>query len=489
MRMIVILLMLVLSLSALTDSAAAQSGQFPYDAVILDDDVYARSGPGRHYYPTSRFRKGDRINVLRHDPGGWFMIEPPLGSFAWVRTEFVKRNGDRGVIVSDAQIVAWVGTNFGDDHFVEQRRLQRGEEVEILSEKTFKDKGGDVAYVKIKSPKGHYRWVPGSKVVTSEKQLAAAQARAKNGDPFASRKAGSGAASPEVAAVDLASAEPDDSAEVAADRKSVPVPKDVGKQPAPTPSELQDETSPSRSTARAKSEGSVASPFTAVGEESAETKQSEDRISVIDEQLREMLKRDTRDWDFTDVEEELRELQRQQATADAAARRLGSLQKYKQIKADYDEFARIMDSTNRRDAELAAAQRGTMPNAAPAIGPSVPTNPRAGSGVRTPSSGTAAAPAIRTRQSPAQSRSGEPTKGKLSGAGVIQRTNSKQPGAPKHVLVHPNGRMLAYLHGDGVDLDKYLGESMGVEGNRSFRQELGADLVIVRAVQPVKLKP
>ncbi|HLQ45089.1 MAG TPA: SH3 domain-containing protein, partial [Planctomycetaceae bacterium] len=95
MRAIVIALMLVWSQTGFADSAAAQSRQFPYDALIADDDVYARSGPGQRYYPTSRFRKGEHVTVVRHDPGGWFMIEPPAGSFAWVRQEFVKRDGDR----------------------------------------------------------------------------------------------------------------------------------------------------------------------------------------------------------------------------------------------------------------------------------------------------------------------------------------------------------------------------------------------------------
>ena len=98
MRTIVIMLMLVSSLSALVNSAAAQASRtFPYDAVVVDDEVYARSGPGKQYYPTSRFRKGDPVSVVRQDPGGWFMIEPPLGSFSWVRTEFVRRGRRKGV--------------------------------------------------------------------------------------------------------------------------------------------------------------------------------------------------------------------------------------------------------------------------------------------------------------------------------------------------------------------------------------------------------
>ena len=59
MRTIVIALMLVMSLAALTDQAAAQSRneKFPYEAIIADDEVYARSGPGTaKFYPTARLR-------------------------------------------------------------------------------------------------------------------------------------------------------------------------------------------------------------------------------------------------------------------------------------------------------------------------------------------------------------------------------------------------------------------------------------------------
>ena len=482
MRTIVIALMLVTSLAALTDIANAQapSQKFPYDAVIADDEVYARSGPGnKPYYPTARLRKGDHVTVIRHDPGGWFMIEPPPGSFAWVREEFVKRQDDRGVITSDTQVVAWVGTSFGDDHFVEQRRLQSGEEVEILGAKTLKDERGEVNYLRIKSPKGHFRWIPGAKIVSSEKQLAAANARARGGDPFS----GDSKSVP----IDMISHEPNGNGSFVSDSKSVPAPRDPGRRPAPTPKDLEDDSPPARSTARSPSGNNSAPPFAASGHNDAQQ-----RLTVVDQQLQDMLKRETRDWDFTAIEAELQDLQSNDATSAPAARRLASLSKYKQVKADYDSFARIMDETNRRDAELAAAQRaqqapGTIapvnrPQAAapsnnvrsaPLTNPNIPN--------RAAQPGRSLAPAIQSRPAPA--------KGRFGGAGIIQRSGANQPGLPKYVLMHPNGQRLAYLQPDGVDLDKYLGESMGIEGDRTYRPELKSDLMIVKGLQPVKLKP
>ncbi len=472
MRTIVIALMLVTSLAALTDQATAQSRteKFPYDAIIADDEVYARSGPGnKPYYPTARLRKGDHVTVIRHDPGGWYMIEPPPGSFAWVRQEFVKRQDDRGVIAGDSQIVAWVGTSFGDDHYVEQRRLQPGEEVEIIGEKSLKDERGEVIYLRIKSPKGHFRWIPGAKIVTSDKQLAAANARARGDDPFVGES--------KAAPIDMASHQPSEDGSVATDGKSVPAPKDPGRRPAPTPKDLDDESPLSRS----------AVPFA-----SSSGGDAQQRLAAVDQHLQEMLKRETRDWDFSAIEAELQDLQTNSATSTAAARRLASLNKYKQVKADSDEFARLMDETNRRDAELAAAQRarlvpGTIAPAARAQ-TSAPSNNIKQAPLTNPNSqnrsappGRSPAPAIQTRPAPA--------KGRFGGAGIIQRSGANQPGLPKHVLVHPNGQRLAYLQGEGVDLDKYLGESMGLEGERYFRQDLKSDYMVVKSLQPVKLKP
>ena len=480
MRKIAIALMLVTSLAALTNiaSAQAQSQKFPYDAVIADDEVYTRSGPGQKFYPTARLRNGEHVSVIRHDPGGWFMIEPPPGSFAWVRAEFVKRQDDRGVIKSDTPVVGWIGTSFGDDHYVSSRYLQPGEEVEILGEKTLKDERGEVNYLRIKSPKGHFRWIPGAKIVSSEKQLSAANSRARRSDPFTGES--------KSAPVNMVSHEPNEAGSVAADDKSVPAPRDPGRRPAPTPKNLE-EDSPQPF---AKSKEDKPKTFVPLASESSSD--SQQRLATVDQHLQDMLKRETRDWDFTAIEAELHDLQTNDATSAAAARRLASLGKYKQVKADYDSFARIMEETSRRDAELAAAQQARQApgTVTPVTRPqtstpsnnfkSAPlTNSNGQNQIAAP--GRSTAPAIQSRPAP--------TKGRFGGAGIIQRSGANQSGLPKYVLVHPNGQRLAYLQGDGVDLDKYVGESMGLDGERTYRPELKSDLMIVKSLQPVKLRP
>jgi len=53
----------------------------------------------------------------------------------------------------------------------------------------------------------------------------------------------------------------------------------------------------------------------------------------------------------------------------------------------------------------------------------------------------------------------------------------------------PNGRVLAYLQaGPGVNLDRVLGQSMGVYGRRWHRAELRSDFIIVNNMMRVRLE-
>lgn len=78
----------------------------------------------------------------------------------------------------------------------------------------------------------------------------------------------------------------------------------------------------------------------------------------------------------------------------------------------------------------------------------------------------------------------------FDGAGVIRRVVARTPNMPQHALVAPNGRILAYLQPvPGLPLDQYVGRPMGVYGNRSHRQDLRNDFIVVRAMMPVRLQP
>ncbi|MGD9721114.1 MAG: SH3 domain-containing protein [Pirellulales bacterium] len=139
-------------LLALARSATATD--FPYTAYVNTDDVYVRSGPGRNYYPTDKLPRGARVEVYRHDPGGWLAIRPPRTSFTWVSKRHLDADGNALATVNSDRVVARVGSSFSDVREVIQVRLEKGEQVELVAESP-----EDSPWCKIAPPAGEFRWV------------------------------------------------------------------------------------------------------------------------------------------------------------------------------------------------------------------------------------------------------------------------------------------------------------------------------------------
>jgi hypothetical protein len=135
--------------------------EFPYTAYVNAEDVYVRSGPGRNYYPTSKLQTGDRVEVYRHDPGGWYAIRPVEGSFAWVSGRYLEVGEDGLATVTADRVAARVGSEFSDIRDVIQVRLHRGEIVEVLDKKDLGSGPGSGTWYKIAPASGEFRWVFG----------------------------------------------------------------------------------------------------------------------------------------------------------------------------------------------------------------------------------------------------------------------------------------------------------------------------------------
>ncbi len=138
----------------ITAVAVARADEFPYTAYVNSDDVYVRSGPGRNYYPTEKLKKGDPVEVYRHDPGSWLAIRPTSASFAWVSQRHLDPTGDGLATVNSDRVVARVGSTFSEVRDVIQVRLERGEKVELLEAPRH-----DSPWCKIAPPAGEFRWV------------------------------------------------------------------------------------------------------------------------------------------------------------------------------------------------------------------------------------------------------------------------------------------------------------------------------------------
>ena len=66
-----LLVAVILCSHVLLASPVSGEHNFPYKISVAADDVYVRSGPGQNYYPTDKLRRGQEVEVYRHDPGGW----------------------------------------------------------------------------------------------------------------------------------------------------------------------------------------------------------------------------------------------------------------------------------------------------------------------------------------------------------------------------------------------------------------------------------
>lgn len=158
---------------ASVSGANADDRSFPYEAVVQADGVQVRSGNGSKFYVTAKLKRGDRVTVIRHDPGGWFVIEPPTGSFSLIPEQNVTRSPvdpARGVVVNPTgkPVAVRVGSAVSNDIAVMQRQLVPGDEVEVLGERVLPaDKGTVQKWLVIKPPAREYRWITGQSVVAA----------------------------------------------------------------------------------------------------------------------------------------------------------------------------------------------------------------------------------------------------------------------------------------------------------------------------------
>jgi len=545
----------------------APTKQFPYEAVVEQEDAYVRSGPGKSHYPTGRLHRGERVVVYRHDPGNWCMIAPPPGSFNWIRAEYVRKTGANRGEVTEINVRIPIGSDFDDSQERYHQELSTGDRVEILDEVTVrKDDGRPIRMYKIRPPKGEFRWIEGRLIAPVD----SVARRQQDLDPFSN-----------------------------GDRfqRSEPIPQRKYEDPVrDTRAKDQwrdhDDDRGHRG-GKSKSDGLQERPLIRTKDGSAVRRSYPDddqlaedrrRLQELDDRFREIISGDAAGWDFRELERDYRKLQEEVSVPAMVSQiqlRFGALDHYRELRAEYRDYVRLASETTRREAELLAMQQAAggpvsagafqppspyvqavppqftagAPQFAPG-GPQYPAGapefaadgadgfqppietaqdgPTLGEPVPAPEPDIAP-PTVQAQptyvapqppigagpaypQFPVSQQSGipQPIPGQppvtigspqpipgatgpppgaprgphqFDGAGIVQRAASTAPGGPQHVLLTPNGRILAYLQAEpGVNLDSYVGRPMGLYGERTHRPDLQAEVLSVRGAVPVRLK-
>ncbi len=479
--------------------------KFPYVAIVRVDGAYVRSGPGKSYYPTERLARGTKVTIHRHDPGGWFMTAPPPGSFSWIRAEYVRQTGPKTGQVTADNIVVRVGSSFGDEtRNVEQVRLSKGDAVNILERKTVKSEQGSLELFKIQPPKGEYRWIAGQDVSAANEIVRNQQ----DSNPFMTPSNAKREPTEPGSQPDRVASSPDRL-----------MPRDTNAGPASVGEPFATETLDSP-------DGGIRRNGPDLQEKLAQKAE----LQRLDDEFRNMVDRPTKDWQFDQLAESYRLLQEHAvlpAIASQIELRFEALKRYEEIKSEYDNLMKLTSETRKRDAELLSLQNKSEP--APPLSEAIPTlemkpeSPTNANGSRDPfaqppsdpappqakpttkpdlqgwiPSGSADEKADRPTPPPSPPSS-RPVPGpapnpndapQFDGAGIIQRTPPVLQNFPRHVLITPKGRVLAYLQAaPGTNLDQYVGHAYGLNGKRFYRDDLRADLLIVEKLTPVRLAP
>jgi len=476
----------------------AQVTQFPYRAEIEANGVDVRSGPGRKYYVTNKLNRGAQVIVFRHDPGGQYMIAPPNGSFSWIPQRSVKRVNDHIGVLTEPNVSVRIGSMLAGEHDIEQIRLSTGDRVEILGVGQVDTPDGPAQMFKITPPQGEWRWVAGQFVTPTDPTVR----RQQDHDPFA-----------------------------------VPSQVKSSLQAEPQTGTDDSDSGPSKHETDLAEQAADLTPDAAVVPAVVDAEELDaDRAALkqLDVQFAQMVDAaEPHHWNLDGLEAAYRQLLDNAASTAFASQvemRLQAVARYRDKQARFVEFIQLTSETSRREAEyvsllhqqeegqqvdveLLAPEAETVesvetfvessesgplltleepiddswqPVRSVSSGESEPTQEATDEGW-VPAEGELQHAAPMPPPSPSDIQSA-PSPG-FDVAGIVHRSRLRGRGAPSHVLVAPNGQVIAFLQGGRrVPLDRYLGRSVGIHGERMRRRGLRSDFIVVQGVEPVQMR-
>jgi SH3-like domain-containing protein len=425
------------TLCLLLISSARGDQTFPYKAYVTSGEVYVRSGPGKNYYPTSKLKTGDQVEVYRHDPGGWFAIRPPSGSFTWVSARYLEKGKHGLAKVVGNEVAARVGSEFSDIRDVIQVRLHRGEVVEVLESKEFRSGPEAGTWYKVAPPSGEFRWVAGKFVDAEFPHDGVRQTTAEN-NPLIHPTATS---RPETAASSAGPASPPG---LTARRSAAALAEQTADPPLQA-SSIQDATAvPAAGSDYATRQFS---PSQATRQISPEEFQAQ--LDQLDSELAVMLVEEPSVWKFDEMGLRARDLVNQAETAverGRARQLVARIEQSEDVKLRYDTIHNLKTQTERENRQLA----------------------------QTASARAASRPA----NSPEQG---------FDGTGRLARVVSAKFGTPQYALVDNQNNVICYVTpAPGVNMQYYIGRRVGITGERGYDTNARAQHLMAQHVTPLE---
>lgn len=149
-------------------------GQRTATITAPEAEVRAGAGDSNQLYPTNRLLRGERVTVVRELEGGWLAIKPPKGSFSWINSRFVRREGNTMtyVVVTDpnSKVPVLLGSNIRTDKpTVEGCKVMRGTLVRSIGAMRLADDG---YWLPIEPPPAEVRYLRANDVAPKGSDVA-----------------------------------------------------------------------------------------------------------------------------------------------------------------------------------------------------------------------------------------------------------------------------------------------------------------------------
>jgi len=495
--------------------------EVPFDVVVSGDSALVWSGAGENdYYPTQKLTRGDKARVVREGYGGWYMIEPPIGSHSWIRAKFVKRKGaNKGITTENT--VDRIGSLLDRSDLSIIHKVAEGEIVTILGKATMHSRSGSVEMLKIAPPRGEYRYInhrdvtPADDYTERPNLMASPQSHSPAspnslisdsssitdsnsevatgpfGNPISIGSSDSSEVGPSVAEPAGPSAVGSNAFEInraigdssqSTSTSGSPGFQTLSKLPDHLPdSARQGISMPGVHFEAPQPIGQASIPV----EDRAAVENAWQNVMQTDGRFRQMLRQPVSQWNLGSLKISYT------ASADKLSspslkrqveNRIAAVDRYQKLYVDQIAIEQILSQTETRDAEI----RQSYITKWHSVSTTNPPTTRILKPITVPGQPSAPSPAAHSAGS--LTPTGNPAK--FTGAGVVQRSALSRQGIPSYVLLAPDGRVLSYLQaGPGINLDQHIGKSVGITGPRGFRRELNADLMIVHGLTPVNLQP